>query len=44
MGKIAGGKQDYFGPTYTSDRLDGAVKEFSESQPAPPENGVPPAA
>jgi branched-chain amino acid transport system substrate-binding protein len=44
MGKITGGKQDYFGPTYTSDRGDGAVKEFSESQPAPPDNGVPPAA
>src|SRR6185369_13252139 len=42
MGKVSGGKQDYFGPTYTSDRGDGPVKEYSEAQPAPPENGVPP--
>jgi ABC-type branched-subunit amino acid transport system substrate-binding protein len=41
MGKVSGGKQDYFGPTYTSDRVDGAVKEFTEAQPAPPDNGVP---
>jgi branched-chain amino acid transport system substrate-binding protein len=44
MGKVSGGRQEYFGPTYTSDRGDGAVKEYSEAQPAPPQNGVPPAA
>lgn len=41
MGKVSGGKQTLFGPVFTTDDGDGAITEYSQQQPAPPQNGIP---
>jgi branched-chain amino acid transport system substrate-binding protein len=41
MGKTSGGKQAYFGKTYTTDDGDGAVQEFTGTLAKPPSSGIP---
>jgi ABC-type branched-subunit amino acid transport system substrate-binding protein len=41
MAKVTGEKSAYFGPTYTTDAADGAIKEYTEAPPTPPTNGIP---
>ncbi|WP_345627057.1 ABC transporter substrate-binding protein [Rugosimonospora acidiphila] len=41
MAKVEGGKQEVFGPLYTTDDASGPITESSPSQPAPPADGIP---
>ncbi|MEH0934532.1 ABC transporter substrate-binding protein [Micromonospora psammae] len=41
MNRVTNGVQSYFGPTWTTDDADGAVKEFTEAPSAPPADAIP---
>ncbi|GAB7038788.1 MULTISPECIES: ABC transporter substrate-binding protein [Catenuloplanes] len=44
MTRVTDKVQDYFGPTYETDSEGGPVTEYTLTPPAPPANGIPPAA